>query len=116
MGDTGAPEPAAAGGGDTGLGPRVSALEAGQTSISDKLDQVLGFLGSTPDKPAEGEPERPEVNIADEIRRQFEERDRKAAKEKPAEPAAPAKAAELAEKPPVAPVRRVTKFMWGGDD
>lgn len=96
------PEPAAPPPADAGLGERVSGLES-------KLDQVLGFLQSTPDTPAEpAEPERPEVNIADEIRRQL----KAAAKDKPAEPPAP-KPAELAEKPPAAPVRRLTKIMWG---
>lgn len=97
------PEPQAPPPAEAGLDQRVSAIEG-------KLDQVLGFLSSTPDKPAEpDEAERPEVNIADEIRRQLAERDKKAAA-RPAEPAA-AKPAETAEKPPVAPVRKVSRVM-----
>jgi hypothetical protein len=97
-----------------GLGERVTQLEAGQHSISDRLDQVLGFLQSTPDAPAEpAEPERPELGIADEISRQLDARDRRNASRP--RPAAPAKAppADLAEQAPVAPVRRLTKIMWG---
>jgi hypothetical protein len=110
MADEAAAPPVAAG--DTGLESRVSSLEHGQTSISERLDQVLGFLRDTPDTPAEPEAERPELSIADEIKRQLDARDRRRAGSKPAEPAAPA-AAELAEKPPVAPLRRLTKAIWG---
>ena len=92
------------------LGDRVTSLEQGQQNILSKLDSVLGFLDRTPDAPAEPEVERPEVSIADEIRRQLEDRDRKAAKDKPkAPPAAPK--AELEEKKPVSPVRRVERLM-----
>jgi hypothetical protein len=102
--DTPAPAPA-----DAGLGERVTQLEEGQRSILEKIGDVLGFLQKTPDAPAEPEPEpeRPEVNIAQEISRQL-------AKQRKADaPAAPPKAADLAEKPPVAPVRKLTKMLWG---
>lgn len=102
--------PADAGG--AGLESRVTSLEAGQSTITEKIDQVLGFLSSTPDAPAEPEGERPEHRIADEISRQLDARDRRRASSTPREPAAP-KAAELAEKPPVAPVRKLTKLIWG---
>lgn len=89
--------------------PAGAGLEQRVNSIEGKLDQVLGFLSGTPDAPAApAEPERPEVNIAEEIRRQLEARDAKAAKPKEA-PAA--KADGTAEKPPVAPVRRVSRIM-----
>ena len=92
------PEPEAP---DTGLGQRVGALEQGQQSILSRLDQLLA--GPEP----EPEPGRPEVNIVDEIRRQLDERDRKA---KPkTEPAA--KAAPEPEQPPVPPVLRRHKIM-----
>jgi hypothetical protein len=97
------PEPAAA---DADLDQRVTSLEHGQTSISDRLDRVLGFLERTPDEPAEpAEPERPELNIADEIRRQLAQQQRKPR----SEPAA-AKT-DLTEKPPAAPVGRLAKLM-----
>lgn len=105
------PEPAAAPAED-GLGQRVTSLEHGQATITEKIDKVLGFLESTPDAPAEPEGERPEHRIADEISRQLDARDRRRAKDTPREPAAP-KAAELAEKPPAAPVRRLTRMIWG---
>jgi hypothetical protein len=101
-----APEPPAP---DGGLDQRVTSLEHGQVSILGKLDQLLGMSG-----PKEPEAERPEVNVAEEIRKQLAERDAKAKKDKPAEPAAPVKA-DLTEKAPVAPVRRITKFMWGDE-
>ena len=86
---------------DTGLGQRVGALEQGQQSILSRLDQLLA--GPEP----EPEPGRPEVDIVDEIRRQLDERDRKA---KPkTEPAA--KAAPEPEQPPVPPVLRRHKIM-----
>jgi hypothetical protein len=109
--DPAAPGPAADGNG-AGLESRVASLETGQASILGKLDEALGFLSKTPDKPAEAEPAGHASSIADEIRRQLDARDK--AKPK-AEPAAP-KPAELAEKQPKAPVRRVTKAIWGGDD
>lgn len=110
MADETAAAPADAGG--TGLESRVSSLETGQSTITEKIDKVLGFLESTPDAPAEPEDERPEHRIADEISRQLDARDRRRAKDTPREPAAP-KAAELAEKPPAAPVRRLTRMIWG---
>lgn len=104
------PDPPAPPAPEGDLGQRVSSLEQGQASISEKVDQVLGFLSKTPDATAEPA-ERPEVSIADEIGRQLDARDRKA-RSRPAAPAVPA-AADLAEKPPAAPVRRLTKMLWG---
>lgn len=106
------PDPPPAPPADAGLETRVSSLETGQTTILGKLDDMLGFLKSTPDAPAEAQPENHAASIADEVRKQLDQRDK--AKPK-AEPAAP-KAAELTEKTPVAPVRRVTKFIWGTDE
>lgn len=91
---------------DDGLDQRVTQLETGQQSILSRLDQLLGAgAGDTP----EAEPERPEVNIAEEIRRQLGERD-KAAARKPKAAAAP-KAAELAEQAPEPMGRRIEKIM-----
>lgn len=93
---------------DSGLDRRVSNLETGQQSILSKLDQLLGGSRQPP-----AEPERPEVNIVDEIRRQLDERDRKAARTKTE--AAPPAAAEP-EQPPKPPVRGITRALWGGDE
>ncbi len=90
---------------DAGLDQRVRSLETGQTSILEKLDQLLGAGHREP------EPERHEVSIADEIRRQLEERDRRKPKAEPAPRAAPEP-----EQPPKPPVRRVTRALWGGDE
>jgi cell division septation protein DedD len=96
------PSPAPEGG---GLGERVSALESGQQTISGKLDEVLGFLKREPDPPASpAGPERPEVSIADEIRRQLDERVKP-----PAD--TPAAAADLAEKTPTPMARRIERVM-----
>lgn len=85
---------------DTGLDQRVSSLENGQQSILSKLDQLL----TGPDTPPE--PERHEVSIADEIRKQLDERDRRKPKAEPAPKAAPEP-----EQAPVPMVRRVEKIM-----
>jgi hypothetical protein len=101
----GTPEPSPAPEG-SGLGERVSALESGQASILSKLDKALGFLDRKPDPPASPPgPERPEVSIADEIRRQLDE------KLKPAPDAKPAAAADLAEKTPQPMARRIERVM-----
>jgi hypothetical protein len=89
---------------DDGLDQRVTQLETGQQSILSRLDQLIGG-----DDTETTEPERPEVNIAEEIRRQLGERD-KAAARKPKAAAAP-KAAELAEQAPEPMGRRIEKIM-----
>lgn len=93
---------------DAGLATRVGALETGQTSILEKLDSLLGFMDKEP--PAEAE--QPAVSIADEIRRQLADRDKKAPKVKEAPAAAPA---QLAEQAPKAPVRKITNWLWGNE-
>lgn len=85
---------------DTGLSDRVGALETGQQSILDKLDQLLTGPDTAP------EPERHEVSIADEIRKQLDERDRRKPKAEPAPKAEPEP-----EQAPVPMVRRVEKIM-----
>jgi uncharacterized protein YceH (UPF0502 family) len=96
------------------LSKRVDSLEAGQNTILSKLDQLLGGKPAAPaDAPA------PAGNVADEIRAQLEERDRKAAADADARGQADtlaglqAKVAELAEKPPVdMPTRRAKIMGW----
>jgi hypothetical protein len=104
---------------DEGLDARVSSLETGQQSLSEKVDQILGIVSG---KGGEAETRAEETaggapNIAHEIRQQLEERDAKAraAADEQAKTdrlaAAEAKIAELAEKPPEAMPRRVEKIM-----
>src|SRR5215472_1660583 len=108
---------------DDGLSARVDNREAGQTTLTEKLDQVLGILGgkdkpaaaTVPDDDGKGHP----ASVAAEIRAQLAERDRKAAADR--DQAArdgvlqdlQAKVASLAETPPAAPPRRSTRLMWG---
>jgi hypothetical protein len=94
-----APEP------DSGLDQRVAKLEEGQTSILSKLNQLLTGPVDPP------EPERPEINIQEEIRRQLA-----AARAKDKPKAEPAAARPEPEQPPKPPIRRVTKLIWGDDD
>lgn len=97
------PEPAP----DTGLDQRVASLESGQRSILEKLELFLGTGRRDPDP----EPERPEVSISDEIRKQLDERDRRKPKTEAPAPKAPPEP----EQPPKAPVRRVTRALWGDE-
>jgi hypothetical protein len=98
------PEPAA-----PDLGARVGRLE---TMISELKDAITGDGGPG----SESAPEPP-ANVAEEIRRQIEDRDRKTASET-AEAAktdrlaaVETKLAELAEKAPEPVPRRVERFM-----
>jgi hypothetical protein len=103
---------------DHSIDQRVSQLETGQASLSEKLDQILGIVGGGGGE-ADAHPQEPTggANVAHEIRAQLDERDRKnraEAAEKAAADrlaAAEAKIAELAEKPPEAMPRRVEKIM-----
>lgn len=96
--------------GEPGIEQRVDSLES-------KVDQILGIVRGGGGKPdSEPEPQRP-GNIAEEIRAQLDERDRRdqAAADDKARgdrlAAVETKVAELAEKPPVTPPRRVEKLM-----
>lgn len=105
-------------GGTETLDDRVSQLETGQQSLTEKIDKLLGIVSGGGDKP-DGEPPAPRQpsNIAEEIRAQLDERDRRdqAAADDKARgdrlAAVETKVAELAEKPPVTPPRRVEKLM-----
>jgi hypothetical protein len=102
-----------------GLDGRVSSLETGQESLSQKLDKLLGIVGA--DGPGDGqdghEGEGTGTNIAHEIRAQLDKRDADA-KKKADEDAlkntvgeVQAKVAELAEKAPEPMPRRVERIM-----
>jgi hypothetical protein len=113
-------QPDAAGPTDT---ERITALEAKTDSIGDKLDAVLAAVsGKTPassDGAGDGGGQAQPQDAAAEVRRQLEERDRKAAADKAQADAdawktgVDASLAELREKPPQEPVRRVEQAMWG---
>lgn len=105
--------------GSGALDERVGKLEAGQETLSGKLDAILDRLGGGQDgKPAgPPAPEGGGGNVAAEIRQQLEERDRKARAEADSKStadrlaAAETKLAELAEKPPQAMPRAVERIM-----
>jgi hypothetical protein len=114
MADT-EPDPAA----KEGLDERVSSLETGQQSMTQKIDQILGIVGGG-DHPDQGtDPKEPAggTNVAHEIRQQLDERDAKARADAEKNGLSQtvaevqAKVAELAEKPPAPMPRRVERFM-----
>ena len=100
---------------DSALGERVGKLETGQDNLSGKIDEILGILGG---RGTEHE-EQPSGagNVADEIRVQLDERDRKRAADDRARAdsdrlgAVEARVSELAEKPPEPMPRRIERFM-----
>ena len=119
-----APPPAAESpAGAPDLAGRVSALESGQQDLSGKLDRVLDVLGAGRDQAHQQAQQATERRLdapgsmADEIRRQFEERDRAAAARAAADEQdawrkdITAQVAGLAEKTPEPPPRRAEKFM-----
>lgn len=99
------------------LDDRVSQLETGQQSLTEKIDKLLGIVSGGGDKPDGESAPRPPSNIAEEIRAQLDERDRRdqaAAADKARadwEAGVETRLTELAEKPPVTPPRRVEKLM-----
>jgi hypothetical protein len=106
------PDPAA----EEGLDQRVSSLETGQQTMSEKLDKLLGLAGhddkaTDPKDPAGG------TNVAHEIRQQLDERDAKAKADAEKNGLSQtvaevqAKVAELAEKPPAPMPRWIERKM-----
>lgn len=103
-------------------GPTTAELAARVDGIDSKLDTVLaaitGKKDGDPKPPTPGQPEQP-TGIADEIRRQLEERDRKTASDKAAADAEEWKAGvtktlgDLTEQKPEPPQRGIEKLMWG---
>ena|ERR1700676_2415212 len=106
---------------EQGLDGRVSSLETGQESLTQKLDKLLGIVGAGDGQDSGHEGEGTETNIAHEIRAQLDKRDADA-KRKADEEGLHAtvgelktKVTELAEKPPAPMPRRIEKWMgWGG--
>jgi hypothetical protein len=101
------------------LDKRVADLEAGQSTISEKIDKILGVLDGGSGKPKEDPPAGPGGgrSVAEEIRAQFEERDRKAAEDarrgedKSWRESVDKALKGLAERTPEPPPRRVEKVM-----
>jgi hypothetical protein len=107
----------------TETGPTTAELAARQDSLEGKLDQILGILGKDESK-AQGKAQEHEeakldapTSVADEIRRQLEDRD---AKERAAKDAAAheewragvdQKLGGLAEQKPEPPQRKIEKVM-----
>ncbi len=103
----------------TDTGPTTAELAERQDKLDGKLDQILGILGKKDGAPASAgtSGDTAPTSIADEIRAQFEERDRKAAADKDKagqdewRTGVDKRLAELAEKPPESPARRAEKIM-----
>jgi hypothetical protein len=101
---------------DSPLGERVGKLETGQDNLSGKIDEILGILGGRGGGEHEDQPSGAR-NVADEIRIQLDERDRKRAADDQARAdsdrlgAVEARVSELAEKPPEPMPRRIERFM-----
>ena len=108
---------------DTSLDTRVGKLEAGQDSLTAKIDDILGILkGSGGDGDGDGGHEEQATggtNIAHEIRAQLDDAERKRAAQERDKAhgdrlaGLEAKITEMSEKPPEAPVKRSTRMMWG---
>lgn len=107
--------------GSSDIDARVGKLEDGQDSLSSKVDQILGILGKDRDKAHDAAQDHTEAkldrpsNVADEIRQQLDERDRRAKADADTNDLAAlkAKVAELSEKAPEPMPRRVERIMWG---
>ena len=102
------------------LDQRVSSLETGQESLSQKLDKLLGIVGGGGhDDDPTGDPKDPGggTNVAHEIRQQLDARDAKKAEEdrqaglRSTVDELKTKVTELAEKPPAPMPRRIEKLM-----
>lgn len=95
-------------------------VEARVDSLESKVDQILGILGGGGKPASDDDQQKPEpgpANVAEEIRQQLDERDRRnaaAADQQTASDrlgALETRVSELAEKPPETMPRRVEKLM-----
>jgi len=105
-------------------GPTTAELAERQDQLDGKLDQILAVIGKKPDAPAGPEGKDPPGSVAEEIRQQLDERDRKAAADKQAadqdtwRKSVDERLAGMAEKPPGEPAPAglkgaVQRAMWG---
>ena len=100
-------------------GPTAAELAARQDTLDGKLDQILAVLRKQPATAKEpaGQEKDPPTSVAEEIRAQLDERDRKAAADKAAadgdawRKGVDEKLAGMAEQAPEPPVRRIEKIM-----
>jgi hypothetical protein len=99
-------------------GPTTAELAARQDSLEGKLDQILGIIGKGEGE-AQGKAEEHEAakldeptSVADEIRRQLEDRDRAKANED-WKAGVDQKLATVPEQKPETPVRKIERVMWG---
>ena len=96
---------------DDGLGQRVTSLEAGQTTLTEKVDQILGIVSGDGGQPKQDETVAADqgTNVAHEIREGVDRlkalADRQEASSKKAEPK------QEPEKPPEPMPRRVERLM-----
>jgi hypothetical protein len=103
---------------EQGLDGRVSSLETGQETLTQKLDKLLGIVGADSGQDGGDGGHEPEgTNIAHEIRAQLDKRDaevkRKADEDglKSTVAEVQTKLSELTEKQPAPMPRRVEKFF-----
>jgi hypothetical protein len=99
-------------------GPTTAELAARQDSLEGKLDQILGIIGKG-EGAAQGAAQEHEekkldapTSVADEIRRQLEDRDRAKA-EDDWKQGVTQKLETLPEQKPETPVRKIERVMWG---
>jgi hypothetical protein len=99
-------------------GPTTAELAARQDTLDGKLDQILGILGKGESQAQGAAQDREEAkldaptSVADEIRRQLEDRDRAKA-DQDWKAGVDEKLATVPEQKPETPVRKIERVMWG---
>jgi hypothetical protein len=99
-------------------GPTTAELAARQDSLEGKLDQILSIIGKGEGEAHDAAQEHEEkkldapTSVADEIRRQLEDRDR-AKSEQDWKAGVEQKLATVSEQKPETPVRKIERVMWG---
>ena len=99
-------------------GPTTAELAARQDSLEGKVDQILGIIGKGEGEAQQAAQEHEEkkldapTSVAEEIRRQLEDRDR-AKSEQDWKAGVEQKLATVPEQKPETPVRKIERVMWG---